>query len=103
MKSVSISAILVAGLVLAGPAQATPSASMLGNPCIACHGANGLSIGAIPSLQGYPKEVIVSALDAFRADSRPATIMGHIAKGYTDEEIEALGEFFSRISDVRSK
>jgi sulfide dehydrogenase cytochrome subunit len=101
MKYLPIGAGLFVALVLAGPSQATPTAAMLGNPCVTCHGANGASIGAIPSLQGYPKEVIISALDAFRADSRPATIMGRIAKGYTDEEIEALGEFFSRIPDVR--
>jgi len=101
MKFLPIGAGLFAALVFAGPAQSTPTASMLANPCVTCHGANGVSIGAIPSLQGYPKEVIVSALDAFRADSRPATVMGYIAKGYTDEEIEALGEFFSRIPDVR--
>jgi len=101
MKHLPIGAILVAALAFVGRSQATPTAAMLGNPCIACHGVNGASIGAIPSLQGYPKEVIVSALDAFRADSRPATIMGRIAKGYTSEEIEALGEFFSRLPDVR--
>ena len=101
MKYLPLGAILVFALAFAGRSQATPTAAMLGNPCIACHGANGVNAGAIPSLQGYPKEVIVSALDAFRTDSRPATIMGRIAKGYSDAEIDALGEFFSRISDVR--
>ena len=103
MKHFPIATILVAGAIFTGPLQATPTATMLGNPCVACHGANGDSIGTIPSLQGYPKEVIVSALDAFRADKRPATIMGRIAKGYTNAEIEALGEFFSRIPDRPSQ
>ncbi len=86
------------GLALVAPAisaSAVATASMLGNPCAGCHGPDGVSVGSAPSLRGYPKEVIVSAMKAFRDDKRPSTIMGRISKGYTDEEIEALGGFFS--------
>jgi sulfide dehydrogenase cytochrome subunit len=31
----------------------------------------------------------------FRDDSRPSTIMGRIAKGYTDEEIAAVARYLS--------
>lgn len=89
--------LLAVGLVLVRPACGVPTPSMLANPCAACHGPGGVSIGAIPSLRGYPKEVIVSALQAFRDGSRPVTIMGRIARGYSDQEIEALGEYFSRL------
>lgn len=84
-------------LATPGLGWSEPTPSMLGNPCIACHGPGGRSIGTIPSLSGYPSEVIVSAMRAFRDGSRPgATIMGPIARGYSDSEIEALGEFFGR-------
>lgn len=33
---------------------------------------------------------------------RPATIMGRIAKGYTDEEIGAMAEFFTRKTFMRA-
>ena len=76
-------------------ANAIPSAAMLANPCAGCHGPGGVSIGAIPSIAGYPKEVIVSAMHAFRDGSRPQTVMGQIASGYTDAEIDAIGDYFS--------
>lgn len=92
-------AAIVAGLIgCAMPAAAAvPSAEMLAGPCAGCHGPGGVSIGAIPSIHGYPKEVIVSAMLAFRDGSRPQTVMAAIASAYTDEEIDALGDYFSSL------
>lgn len=72
---------------------ATPS--MLGNACAGCHGPHGVSGGATPSLQGLPAAYIVSAMNTFKDGSRPSTIMGRIAKGYSDADIEELGKFFA--------
>jgi len=76
---------------------AVATAEMLANPCAGCHGPGGVSIGAIPSIHGYPKEVIVSAMMAFRDGSRPQTVMAEIASGYTEEEIDAIGNYFSEL------
>jgi sulfide dehydrogenase cytochrome subunit len=34
---------------------------------------------------------------AFRANERPGTIMGRIARGYTDAEIAAMADHFASI------
>jgi len=76
-------------------AAVTPTSAMLAHPCLGCHGPRGNSIGAIPNIQGYPKEVIVSAMQGFRDGSRPQTIMGRIAASYSEQEINALGDYFN--------
>lgn len=35
-------------------------------------------------------------MQAFKTGARPATIMHQLAKGYTDEEIAVLAEYFAK-------
>lgn len=93
-----VQSLLVAGsLLLSGAAfAATPSASMLGNTCVGCHGTNGSSNGpATPSLAGISTEYFIDAMAAYKDGSRPSTIMTRIAKGYTDEEVKVMAPFFA--------
>ncbi len=81
--------------VAAGQLTAGPSASMLANTCAGCHGTNGASVGpASPSIAGYSTEYFVDTMKAFKSGDRPSTIMGRIAKGYSEEEFEKMAEFF---------
>lgn len=92
-------AVLIGGsVVLAGPALAeTPSGAMLGNTCAGCHGTHGNSQGpATPSIAEISSEYFIEAMKAYKNDERPATIMNRIAKGYTDEEIKLMAEFFAK-------
>jgi sulfide dehydrogenase cytochrome subunit len=95
----SVFTLLAAGAV--GGAQADPSAvtrsAMLANTCLSCHAAKAADAGAIPSLSGYPKNVMVQQMKAFRDGSRPNTIMGRHAKGYSDEEIALIAEYLSTL------
>jgi len=68
----------------------------IGSACFGCHGAVGMSGAAIPPIiLGAPAAFIESALKGFRDGSRPSTIMGRIAKGYTDEDIAAVAQYLS--------
>jgi len=69
---------------------------MLSNSCAACHGTDGRSPGAIPSINGKSSEFLSQALHDFREGKRPATVMGRHATGYTDEEIIFIADYFSR-------
>jgi sulfide dehydrogenase cytochrome subunit len=84
-----------------GSAHADPSAvtrsAMLANTCLSCHAAKGADAGAIPALSGYPKDVMIQQMQAFRDGSRPNTIMGRHAKGYSDEEIALIAEYLSTL------
>ena len=68
---------------------------MLSSSCAACHGTDGRSPGAIPSINGKSAEFLSQALHDFREGKRPATVMGRHASGYTDEEIELIADYFS--------
>jgi cytochrome subunit of sulfide dehydrogenase len=97
MRGNVLKAILVAGLLASGPVLAAPpSAAMLSFSCATCHGYDGVSVGpASPSIAGMPTEYFINTMQDFRDGKRPATVMDRIAKGYTDEEIELMAEFFA--------
>ena len=74
-------------------------AAYLASNCANCHGTGGRSAAAaLPTLAGMPKETIVKSLTDFRDGKRSATIMHQLAKGYSDEQITVLAEYFSRQS-----
>jgi cytochrome c553 len=63
--------------------------------CANCHGTGGVSVGDLPSLAGRPREEIVRMMQEFKSGARQGTIMNQLAKGYTDEQIEALAGWFA--------
>jgi len=85
-------------LAVSAMAQASPpTAAMLSNACAGCHGTNGGSAGpTMPSLAGQSKEAIEVAMKKFKNGERPGTIMGRLAKGYSDAEVTTMAEFFSK-------
>jgi cytochrome subunit of sulfide dehydrogenase len=93
--------------VLGGMAYAQPTESdlraggFLASNCANCHGTFGSAQGTMPSLAGQQKAYIVEQMRAFRDGKRPATIMHQLAKGYTDQQIELIAEFFSRQKPAR--
>lgn len=80
---------------------ASPSAEMLSNACAGCHGTNGVSAGpSMPSLAGQNKVAFVEAMKAFKSGDRPSSIMGRIAKGYSDEQVDLMAGYFSQQKQV---
>lgn len=73
--------------------------ALLAGPCANCHGTDGRSPGAIPSLAGRPDSLLKLQLSAYRSDTPPpgTTIMNRLAKGYSEAELEALATYFSQI------
>ena len=41
-------------------------------------------------------EQMVTAMKAFRSGARPGTVMDRIAKGFSDEEIKAIADWYAR-------
>ena len=91
--------LILPSVALAAP----PSSAMLAHACTGCHGTFGASTGpSIPSLAGQPSDCLVKAMHDFRSDARAATVMGRLAKAYSDGEIVALAEYFSRQQSAAS-
>ncbi|MEW8013235.1 MAG: cytochrome c4 [Candidatus Sedimenticola endophacoides] len=71
-------------------------ASMLSNTCAGCHGTNGVSQGpAAPTIAGLSPDYFVELMAGFASGEVKSTIMGRIAKGYTEDEIKAMAGFYS--------
>jgi sulfide dehydrogenase cytochrome subunit len=74
-----------------------PSGIALSWTCAGCHGTDGSSAGpSSPSIAAMDADVFVDAMQDYKADRRNSTIMNRIAKGYTDQQITAMAEFFAR-------
>jgi cytochrome subunit of sulfide dehydrogenase len=86
---------LLAASVAVSAAPATPE--MLSNACAGCHGTKGASAGlSMPSLAGQNKVAFVEAMKGFKTGERPASVMGRLAKGYSDEEIDLMADYFAK-------
>ena len=91
----------------AAPAAAAPaappvelisgaSARMLAETCAGCHGTDGVSVGpASPTIAATYPEYFVEVMQAFRDGKAYSTIMGRIAKGYSDEELKLMAGYFA--------
>ncbi len=72
------------------------SAQMLAETCAGCHGTDGASAGpASPTIGGMHDETFTEVMEGFRDGSIYSTVMGRIAKGYSDEEIELMAKYFA--------
>jgi sulfide dehydrogenase cytochrome subunit len=89
------------GLLLGGAqiaAAPLPTASMLANTCAGCHGTDGASAGpATPNIAGLSEIYFTDTMEAFKSGDRASTIMGRIAKGYSDEEIKLMAGYFAKM------
>lgn len=91
-------AMLLSSVLLLGSSQlmAAPSAALLGDTCAGCHGTDGASTGpATPSIAGMSAAYFKDVMAQYQKDERVSTIMGRIAKGYTEEEVALMADYFA--------
>lgn len=95
---------LAAALCLAGvvaPALAQDAKALhqraLAATCANCHGTGGRAVDAatVPGLAGMPASYIVEQMKAFKAGTRPATVMHQLSKGFSDAQIESVAAYFA--------
>lgn len=82
-------------MALAPQAAEVERGALLTSSCFACHSID--TTGNMPNLVGYPRDLLVSQMQAFKDGSRPGTIMNRLAKGYSDEEIVLIADHFATI------
>jgi sulfide dehydrogenase cytochrome subunit len=98
MRILAVTVTGLAGLLLVpqGQAEELTRGAMLSASCAGCHGTDGHSPGSIPDISGKSAEFIRKSLEEFRSGERESTVMGRQAKGYTDEEILQIAEYFEK-------
>ncbi|MDQ0142769.1 c-type cytochrome [Cupriavidus necator] len=90
------------GAPSAAPAQATDAALRARShaaACTNCHGPAGRAPAGstIASLAGRPQAELAAQMQAFKAGTRPATVMHQIARGYSDDQIAAIAAWFAAV------
>ncbi len=81
-------------------AQTAPSAAdvrLWAASCAACHGTHGKAEGAGLYIAGKPAKELYDDLLGYKNGTRTATVMHQHAKGYSDDELRLLANYFSNI------
>jgi sulfide dehydrogenase cytochrome subunit len=94
-RPVSALVALLLPLLPAAPAVRA-EAPLAAEGCHGCHGPGGTGAGGVPALAGRDAAELRALMAAFRANERPATIMGRVARGYSEAEAAAMAEHFAR-------
>jgi sulfide dehydrogenase cytochrome subunit len=91
------SAVVLAGLTgrPAGAADAPPGTSS----CTGCHATRKVADSVIPQITGRPSADIANAMRQYRSGAWPSSVMGRIAKGFSDSEIDAIATWFAAQKD----
>ncbi len=105
MKNKQLSALYLAGMLLAGPQALAGDmeAAILSNTCAGCHGTDGVSEGEAPVIAGMNEMYLNGAMKNYADGSRYSTIMGRIAKGYDQRQTEAMSRFYANKPWVNAK
>jgi cytochrome c553 len=85
---------LVAAMMIAAPAVALGGSPPGASSCLGCHSV-AADDGPVPALSTLTAEQIVTAMRAFRSGAREATVMDRIAKGFSDEEVHAIAQWYA--------
>jgi sulfide dehydrogenase cytochrome subunit len=93
MPKVVAAAIGLLSIAAAVVASAEPPAGAVS--CSGCHPASSKVTSPVPRLAGQDRAAIVRAMQEFRSGQRAGTVMDRIAKGFTDDEIQALATWFA--------
>lgn len=85
-------------LASAGAHAADPNLGRnLAATCANCHGTNGHAVpgAGMDSLAGESKAKLLQKLADFKSGDKPASIMHQISKGYTEEQLGLIADYFA--------
>ena len=94
--------ILVSSILLINTTVWADITPLVVGTCITCHGPGGSSVGpANPSIAGLKRKTLINIMVEYQNEKRPATIMGRIAKGYTEEDFKVMADYFVKQPIIR--
>jgi cytochrome subunit of sulfide dehydrogenase len=76
-------------------ADAPPGAAS----CSGCHPANRWVDTTVPRLAGRNPADLVAAMQGFKSGQLASTVMGRLAKGFSDDEIKAIAAWYGAQKD----
>jgi len=96
-----MSTLIVSMMTYANEAY-NPPLPLVAGDCITCHGTGGSSVGpATPIIASFDSETFIGIMEKYKNDERPSSIMGRIAKGYTEKDFIVMADYFAKQAAVR--
>lgn len=88
---------MIAGLGISQTLLAeAPVTNLAAHSCAGCHGTDGYSLSPMPRIAGLNEKYFLQTMKEYKNGTRSSTIMGRIAKGYGDEELANIAQFFAK-------
>ena len=80
-------------------AKGVDRGEFLASMCVMCHGYGGQGSKRIPQLTEQKAQDIIESMLGYKSGETSATIMDRHAKGYTDEEIRLIAEYYASLKE----
>jgi sulfide dehydrogenase cytochrome subunit len=93
MRRAVAAAIACAWIAAAAIVSAEPPAGAAA--CSGCHPSVARGASPVTRLAGRDRAEIIKAMQDFRSGARAGTVMDRIAKGFTDDEIQAIAAWYA--------
>jgi cytochrome c553 len=78
------------------PGTPPPNGRLLASNCFQCHGTDGRGDGTFERLAGKSASDIYGDLREMKAENKRGEIMTIHALGYTDAQLRAIADYFSK-------
>ena len=93
---ITLAALGATGAIAQQSATTPPPGRLLASNCFQCHGTDGKGDGTFEKLAGKSASDIANELREMKAENKRGEIMTIHALGYTDAQIRAIADYFSR-------
>lgn len=97
-RSLTYAIPIAVAALMAAPVAAEPTTQLLADNCAACHGTDGNSPGSIDELDDIKLDEFTEEMKEFKNEQGKGRIMGPIARGLSDAQIDALAKHFEALS-----
>jgi cytochrome c553 len=91
MKASILAASVVLWPAIGLAAEPPPGAAA----CSGCHATSAAAETPVPKINGRNADETVALMAEFRTGAKPATVMGRIAKGFSEEETRAIAAWLA--------
>ena len=92
LSAMAVAALVFVPSVVTAASDPPPGAAA----CSGCHATNMAAETPVPKIHGRAAADTIAAMTAFRDGSKPSTVMGRIAKGFTDNEIKPIAAWLEQ-------
>jgi sulfide dehydrogenase cytochrome subunit len=96
MKKIALALVCLCGIGFAADYDPVKG-QMLSLSCSSCHGPDGKSTAVTPYIAGMGKTTMYKTLLDYKYGRKSGTMMPKHAKGFSDEELEQVSYYFSKV------